>query len=209
MKDQFLEKIKWLGHDSFRIDAATRIYFDPFELSAGPVADIILISHSHHDHCSPQDVAKIRNDDTIIVTEKGSAEQFSGNVVVMAPGESKAFGDVTVETVPAYNTDKHFHPKANGWLGFIVEMEGVRIYHTGDSDFIPEMQAIQCDIALIPVSGTYVMDARQAVEAALAIDPKVAIPMHYGAIVGSIQDAIDFKEALAGKIDVRILNTQT
>lgn len=207
MIESFLEKINWLGHDTFRIDAAQCIYFDPYEISTGPMADIILVSHSHHDHCSPQDIAKVQGEHTVIVTEKSSAEKLSGKLTVLAPGQATTVGEVGIEAVAAYNTDKHFHPQANGWLGFIVEVEGLRIYHCGDSDFIPEMKAVQCDIAFIPVSGTYVMDARQAVEAALAIAPKVAIPMHYGAIVGSSQDAIDFKEALSGRIDVRILGT--
>ena len=114
-------------------------------------------------------------------------------------------GDVKIDLVPSYNTDKDFHPKKNGWLGFIVEIEGIKIYHAGDADFIPEMKDLEVDIALLPVSGTYVMTADQAVKAALAINPKLAIPMHYGAIVGETQDAVNFEKALAGKVDVMIL----
>jgi L-ascorbate metabolism protein UlaG (beta-lactamase superfamily) len=113
--------------------------------------------------------------------------------------------DITVEAVPSYNTDKAFHPKTNNWLGFIVDVEGVRVYHAGDTDVIPEMKDFTADIAFIPVSGTYVMTAEQAVKAALAINPELAIPMHYGAIVGDEQDAAHFKKALEGKIQVLIL----
>jgi len=123
----------------------------------------------------------------------------------MKPGDVLDLANIRIEAVPAYNTDKDFHPRKNGWLGFIVDIQGVRIYHAGDTDFIPEMKGLKPDIALLPVSGTYVMTAEQAVKAALAIQPKLAIPMHYGAIVGDVQDAVDFKKALEGKIEVRIL----
>jgi L-ascorbate metabolism protein UlaG (beta-lactamase superfamily) len=112
---------------------------------------------------------------------------------------------MTIEAVPSYNRDKDFHPQGNGWLGFIVETAGVKIYHAGDTDFIPEMKDFDVDIALIPVSGTYVMTAEQGVKAALAINPKLAIPMHYGAVVGGDEDAAQFKKDLEGKVDVLIL----
>ena len=123
----------------------------------------------------------------------------------MKPGETLALDGVKILGVPSYNTDKDFHPRGNGWLGFLVEMSGVRLYHAGDTDFIPEMKGLAVDIAFLPVSGTYVMSADQAVKAALAIAPGIAIPMHYGAIVGSAQDALDFKKALDGKVDVLVL----
>jgi L-ascorbate metabolism protein UlaG (beta-lactamase superfamily) len=164
-----------------------------------------MITHEHFDHCSPEDVSKIQQSGTVIVTEKDSAKKLSGDVRIVAPGESVSMDDVTVEAVSSYNTDKDFHPKENAWLGFIVDVEGVRIYHAGDADFIPEMKDFEVDIALLPVSGTYVMTADQAVEAALAIQPKLAIPMHYGAIVGDEGDALNFKKALEGKIEVLIL----
>ena len=205
MIQEMAKKIFWLGHDGFRIEATKTIYVDPYQISSGPKADLILITHEHFDHCSPEDVAKIQQSETVIVTEKDSAKKLSGDVRVVAPGESVKVDDVTVEAVPSYNTDKDFHPKKNAWLGFIVEVDGVRIYHAGDADFIPEMKDFNVDIALLPVSGTYVMTADQAVEAALAIQPKLAIPMHYGAIVGDEEDALNFKKALEGKVEVLIL----
>lgn len=205
MIEEMAKKIFWLGHDSFRIEAAKTIYIDPYQVSSGPKADLILISHEHFDHCSPEDVSKLQQSGTVIVTEKDSAKKLSGDVRIIAPGESITVDDVKVEGVPSYNTDKDFHPKKNAWLGFIVETEGVRIYHAGDADFIPEMKDFEVDIALLPVSGTYVMTADQAIEAALAIQPKLAIPMHYGAIVGDEEDAISFKKALEGKIEVLVL----
>ena len=203
--EDFSKKIQWLGHDGFRIDAVKTIYFDPYEIKGGPKADLIFISHEHFDHCSPEDVARIQGSDTVIVTEKDSAKKLTGDVRVLKPGETLTLNDIKVQAVPSYNTDKAFHPRANNWLGFVVEIEGVKVYHAGDCDFMPEMKDLEVDIAFLPVSGTYVMTAEQAVEAALAINPKLAIPMHYGAIVGDEQDAVKFKKALEGKIEVVVL----
>lgn len=205
MIETLLKKIHWLGHDGFRIDSSKRIYLDPFQIKSTVPADIILVSHDHFDHCSPDDIHKIQKKDTVIITDKDSAGKLTGAVRVVKPGDRVTVQGVEVEIVPAYNTNKQFHPKADGKLGFIITVEGVRIYHAGDTDFIPEMKSIRADIALLPVSGTYVMTADEAVEAALAIKPKFAIPMHYGAIVGSAADAQTFADRLKGKIDVRIL----
>ena len=202
---EMVSKIHWLGHDGFRIEAAQTVAIDPYEVASGPKADLILVTHAHFDHCSPADVQKLQQADTVIVTEKDSAEKLSGDIRVVAPGDRITVGGMTIEAVPAYNVNKHFHPKANGWLGFVLEIDGVRIYHAGDTDFIPEMADLQVDIALLPVSGTYVMTADEAVEAALAIAPKVAIPMHYGSVVGADSDAETFKSALDGRIAVQIL----
>lgn len=202
---EMIEKIAWLGHDGFRIDAGTRIYIDPFELQGGEAADLLLVTHAHYDHCSVGDIEKIQGERTVIVTERDSAAKLTGDVRVVKPGDALSVGEVRIEAVPAYNIDKSFHPKGNGWLGFIVEVDGIRIYHAGDTDFIPEMSAIRTDIALLPVSGTYVMTAEEAAEAAKAIRPKVAIPMHYGAIVGDAGSAHAFKSALEGVCEVRVL----
>lgn len=206
--EDFSKKINWLGHDGFRIDTEKTIYFDPFQIEGGPRADLILITHDHFDHCSPEDVAKIQDSQTVIVTEKASAKKLSGDVRVLQPGESLSVDDIKIQAIHSYNTDKDFHPKSNNWLGFIVEIEGITVYHAGDTDFIPEMKDLEVDIAFLPVSGTYVMTADQAVQAALAINPKLAIPMHYGAIVGDEQDAITFKKALEGKVEVLVLKKQ-
>jgi L-ascorbate metabolism protein UlaG (beta-lactamase superfamily) len=204
MAETLLEKIHWLGHDGFRIDAAKTIYIDPFQLQSGVPADLVLISHDHFDHCSPDDLKKIQKKDTVIVTDKASAAKLAGDRRIMKPGDKLNVLGFDIEAVPSYNTNKQFHPKADGKLGFILTVDGVRIYHAGDADFIPEMKTIKADIALLPVSGTYVMTADEAVQAALAIQPKVAIPMHYGAIVGAASDARHFAEKLKGKIEVKI-----
>lgn len=205
MIEDVLSKISWLGHDGILYQGQKTVYFDPFEIAGGPPADLILISHDHFDHCSPDDVKKIQTKDTIILTEADSAKKLSGQVEVIKPGETKTIQGLTVEAIPSYNTNKDFHPKTKSWLGFIVTLNGVRVYHTGDTDFIPEMKTIQADIAFLPVSGTYVMTAKEAAEAAKVLKPRIAVPIHYGAIVGTAEDAQEFKELLKGIIDVRIL----
>ena len=205
--DGLLTKLHWLGHDTFRLDSSQgAIYFDPFEIAEGaPAAALILATHDHYDHCVAEDIGRIQSVGTVIVTEPACAAKLSGEVRVVKPGDKLAVNGIQIEAVPAYNTDKQFHPKENQWLGFVVTVDGVSIYHAGDSDHIPEMAGLEVDVALLPVSGTYVMTAEQAVEAALAIGPKLAIPMHYGAIVGDEGDAQRFAQALEGKLPVRIL----
>jgi len=208
MVQDMIKKIHWLGHDGFRIDSGKAIYFDPYQIKSAVPADIIFISHDHFDHCSEDDIKKIQKKDTVIVTDAVTAKKLKGSIRVVKPGDTLTVENIAVEVVPSYNTNKTFHPKASGMLGFIVTIEGVRIYHAGDTDFIPEMNSIKTDIALLPVSGTYVMTAAEAVQAALAIKPAVAIPMHFNAIVGSEKDAALFKEKLAGKIEVVILKQE-
>jgi L-ascorbate metabolism protein UlaG (beta-lactamase superfamily) len=205
MVHDIIKKIHWLGHDGFRIDTDKVIYFDPYQIKTSVPADIIFISHEHFDHCSEDDVSKIQKQDTVIITDAVTAKKLKGTIRVVKPGDTIAVDAISVEVVPSYNTNKNFHPKSSGMLGFVVTVEGVRVYHAGDADFIPEMKTIKADIALLPVSGTYVMTADEAVQAALAIKPQVAIPMHYNAIVGSEKDAQLFAEKLRGKIDVVIL----
>ena len=208
MVGDVIKKIHWLGHDGFRIDSGKVIYFDPYQIKSAVPADIIFISHDHFDHCSEDDIKKIQTKDTVIVTDAATAKKLKGSIRVVKPGDNLTVGNIAVEVVPSYNTNKTFHPKTSGMLGFIVTIEGVRIYHAGDTDFIPEMSSIKTDIALLPVSGTYVMTAEEAVHAALAIKPAVAIPMHFNAIVGSEKDAALFKEKLAGKIEVVVLRQE-
>ncbi len=204
--DDVIREIKWLGHDGFLIKGDGKvIVIDPFQVKECEPADLILVSHEHYDHCSPEDVEKILKDSTVIVTEADSAAKLSGNIQVVRPGDKVNAAGISVETVPAYNTNKTFHPKANGWLGFVITVAGVRVYHAGDTDVIPEMDSVQADIALLPVSGTYVMNVQEAVEAAKMIKPKVVIPMHYGAIVGSADDAKHFKEAMEQICEVVVL----
>lgn len=204
MLEKIFKNLQWLGHDAFLLRGGGKvIYFDPFKLGPGlPPADLIFISHEHYDHCSPADVRMIQQPSTLIVTEAKAAAKLTGKILTLTPGEHREVEGITVETVPAYNTNKQFHPQANRWLGFILTVDGVRIYHAGDTDYTPEMQNVRADIVLLPVSGTYVMTAEEAAQAALAIGPKIAVPMHYGDIVGTSDDAARFAAALAGKVRV-------
>lgn len=201
-----VKNIIWLGHDGFLIKGDDKVVvIDPFQVKQCEPADVILVTHEHYDHCSPEDIQKIQKASTVIVTESNSAKKLSGDVRVVRPGDKLTVSGIPIEAVPAYNTNKNFHPKQNGWLGFILTVDGVRIYHAGDTDLIPEMDSIKTDIALLPVSGTYVMTAEEAVEAAKTIKPKLVIPMHYDAIVGSAEDARRFCDALADTCEVVLL----
>jgi L-ascorbate metabolism protein UlaG (beta-lactamase superfamily) len=206
-------KISWLGHDSFRIKNGKTIIIDPFKIRPIPdKADILLVSHEHFDHLSLDDIKKVSSDKTTIVTIPAVQKELSSmkvkEVKAVKPGDKVAFGDIIVEVVPAYNLNKFrepgkpFHPKEDGKVGFILSIGGVRVYHAGDTDPIPEMRGFKTDVALLPVSGTYVMTPEEAAEATRMIKPKLAIPMHYGAIVGSENDAEKFKQLAACPVQI-------
>jgi L-ascorbate metabolism protein UlaG (beta-lactamase superfamily) len=211
-------KFHWLGHDGFRIVAGSKtIYIDPYQLSKEQHgkndADVVFISHNHFDHLSMDDLKHVVGKKTTIVAAKECVEQLNGAGVAevkgVAPGDKLTVQGLPVEVVAAYNTNKKFHPKADGKVGFVIIVNNMRIYHTGDADDIPEMSAAKPDVALVPVSGTYVMTAEEAAKAVNEkIKPKkLAIPMHYGSIVGSESDAKKFSELVRG-CQVQILNRE-
>ncbi len=197
-------RIHWLGHDGFRIEGDKTLYIDPFRISSGKKADVIFITHEHYDHCSPEDIGKIATGDTTIVTIPMAQPALKGakvkEIKLVKPGDEVEINGIGAIVFPAYNINKFrspgvpFHPEQDGKVSYLLEIKGVRIYHTGDSDFIPEMKNIETDIALLPVSGTYVMTAKEAAEATKNMRIKIAIPMHYGTIVGSERDAEEFKK---------------
>ena len=191
---ELVGRLTWLGHDSFRLDGPSVIYFDPWKLGGElPVADLVLVSHEHHDHCSPEDVARISGPDTVVVAAAAAAERLPGARAVR-PGDHMTVAGVEIEAVRAYNLNKFrspgvpFHPPEADHVGFVVTVEGARIYHTGDSDHIPEMAEIKCDVALLPVSGKYVMTVEEAAEAARTLNPQIVVPMHYGSGIGTAGD---------------------
>ena len=196
-------QFSWLGHDGFRIVAGKTVYIDPYKLSGGQHnrkdADVVLISHNHFDHLSLDDLKHVVSQNTTVVAARecaGKLESLGTEVKLVAPGDRLTVKDIPIEALHAYNTNKDFHPKADGKVGFVLTLAGLRIYHTGDTDDIPEMESAKPDIALVPVSGTYVMTAEEAAKATDArIKPKMlAIPMHYASIVGTEDDARRFKE---------------
>jgi len=203
-----IDKIHWLGHASFFIGCLkVNIYIDPFKLKEGLAkADIILITHDHFDHCSSEDVKKIHQFDTLIVGPKTIASKLPYPVKSIKPGEIMRLDDVVIDAVYAYNPHKKFHPKSDDYLGYIVSVDNTKIYHAGDTDYIPEMKKIKADICLLPIGGTYTMDAKEASHAANVINPKVAIPMHFGSIVGQKSDAEEFKKL--SRVCVKILKQE-
>ncbi|MBA2504777.1 MAG: MBL fold metallo-hydrolase [Thermoleophilaceae bacterium] len=209
-----IDALDWTGHSGFRLRARdATIYIDPYRVESGPPADLILITHGHYDHFSPQDVERLRHERTRLVAPAAVAERVEGNVTSIAPGEAvepdEARG-VFVAAVAAYNTSKRdpegnlFHPREAGWVGYDLNVRGERLYHAGDTDVIPEMDSVTgVDLALLPVSGTYVMTAAEAVEAARRIQPRMAVPMHWGANIGTDEDAAVF--AAKAPVEVRIM----
>ena len=195
------QHIHWLGHASFRIeDNGKQIYIDPWKLQEKSFpADFIFITHAHYDHFSPQDLEKIRKDSTIFVVPKDLAKSVKGKVVPVIPGEPYEIGGLKVETIAAYNLSKQFHPKHNNWVGYFITLStGQRIYHAGDTDSTPEMRKAQCDIAFLPCGGYYTMDSKEAAVAANIFRPKAVIPIHWGDIVGSKENAEEFRRLFKG-----------
>jgi L-ascorbate metabolism protein UlaG (beta-lactamase superfamily) len=210
-----IEALDWLGHSGFRLRAGRAlVYIDPYRVSPeAPKADLILVTHGHYDHFSPQDIELLSQKGTRLVAPAVVAERVSGNVVSIAPGEmleDELVRGVAVAAVAAYNTSKRdgegrvFHPPGAGFVGYDLNVRGERLYHAGDTDVIPEMDTVAgVDVALLPVSGIYVMTAQEAAEAARRIAPRVAVPMHWGEHIGTREDAEAFAAAAPG--EVRIL----
>lgn len=205
-----LDQVEWLGHAGFRIRAGRRVvYIDPYRSPEGPPADLILLTHGHYDHFSPQDVERLSTDRTLVVAPPAVAERVRGRVVSLAPGEG-IDDPLDVRAVAAYNTSKRdadgnpFHPREAGGVGYVMNVRGERLYHSGDTDVIPEMDAVAgVDVALLAVSGVYVMTAAEAAEAARRIRPRVAVPMHWGEHIGTREDAETF--AASAPVEVKIL----
>lgn len=203
------DNVFWLGHDTFRLKGNKVVYIDPWKLDAhAEKADLILVTHNHGDHFSAADIAKISRTDTVVVAPSVVAEKMTAKPTIAKPGDKLSAAGVEVEVVPAYNTNKPNHPKSAGHVGYIVTLNGKRIYHAGDTDLIPEMATLKVDIALLPVSGKYVMNAAEAAEAANTLHPALAIPMHWGDpdVVGTRADAEEFKRL--AKVPVEILEKQ-
>ena len=209
-----LDVVEWLGHSGFRLRVgAAVVYIDPYRVASGPPADLILITHGHYDHFSPRDVELLSHDRTWLVGPHAVAERVAGSVVAIGPEqvvEDELVRGVEVRAVAAYNTSKRdpdgnlFHPREAGFVGYDLNVRGERLYHSGDTDVIPEMDSVTgVDVALLPVSGTYVMTAGEAAEAARRIQPRVAVPMHWGEHIGTRADAEAF--AQLAPVDVEIL----
>ena len=207
-----LNNIEVLCHSSIRMNKGKIIYVDPFHIEENyQDADIILITHSHYDHFSEEDIEKVRKADTIIYVTEDYVENarqlgFSENKIIgVKPNQTYYEGNMEINTVPAYNVNKQFHPKENNWVGYILKIDGISYYIAGDTDITEENKKIKCDVAFVPVGGTYTMTAKETAELVNIIKPKVAIPIHYGDIVGTKEDATTFVNSLENGIESKIL----
>jgi L-ascorbate metabolism protein UlaG (beta-lactamase superfamily) len=208
---QVVDSIDWLGQAAVRISAGDRaVYIDPYKLKAGSTAELVLVTHCHQDHCSPDDLAKVVGEGTVVVAPQDCLpiieELTPKQTVSLQPGEEASFAGIKVEAVHAYNQVKtSFHPRKNLWVGYILTIDGVRVYHFGDTERIPEMKEYRCDIALVPLGQTYTMESvEDAVDAVRDVKATVAIPIHYGMYEGTEADAMKLQELLSGEVEVVI-----
>jgi L-ascorbate metabolism protein UlaG (beta-lactamase superfamily) len=204
-----LDRMTWFRQSALQWKDDERVvYIDPWGTDPDdPPADLILITHAHEDHFQPDEIARLRKDDTKIVAPHDVAAGLSGDVTPVAPGESHEVSGVHFTTVPAYNTREEalqFHPQANRWVGYMIELGGATYYHAGDTDHAPELDEISADVAFLPIGGYYTMDPEEAAGLARSIRPKLAVPMHYGFVVGSPSDADRFRDA-AAPVPVEVL----
>lgn len=208
-----LKGIECLGHSTIKINKNNKIiYIDPYNISDGiNDADYIFITHNHYDHFSEEDIKKVKNNETIIIITEDLYTNtlklgFNGmNIITVKPDENYQVEGIKFSTIPAYNTNKTFHPKENNWVGYIIELEGSKYYIAGDTDITDENKKVKCDVAFVPVGGTYTMDFKETAHLINEIKPKIAVPIHYGSIVGTKQDATDFVKLLHPNIKGIIL----
>jgi L-ascorbate metabolism protein UlaG (beta-lactamase superfamily) len=205
-----LKGVTHLNHAAIKISAGQTIYFDPYGLSSpSHDADLIFVTHLHSDHLSPQDIATIMKGETVIIAPDAIGEKVknlgASEVILVTAGKEYTIHGISFHVVPAYNLNKHFHPKANAWVGYVVSINGYSFYIPGDTDLIPEMDQVRADVAFLPVGGTFTMNAEEAARAARIIKPAVAVPIHYGEVVGSRIDAERFIELLKPEIEGVIL----
>ena len=196
---------------SIRISGSKVLYFDPLEMEALHDADYIFITHPHFDHFSLLSILELKKDSTMIITTKDIVEELLSigileeNMVIVKPNESYVFKNLEFQTVPAYNIHRRHHKKEDGWVGYIVTLDQVIYYITGDTDVLRDMKEIHCDILFLPVGGTYTMDCIEAADLCNIIKPKLVIPTHYGYVVGSKKDALVFKKRLDSQIACKIM----
>ena len=207
-----LENVEVLCHSSIKINKEKVIYIDPFKIEKNyNDADIVFITHDHFDHYSEEDIDKVINENTIIIIPEELLTKLlrkginKNAIITVEPNEKYMVQGIKFETIPAYNTNKTFHPKKNGWVGYIIIINVIRYYIAGDKDITEENKKVKCDVAFVPVGGTYTMNFKEAANLINEIKPKIAIPIHYGSVVGTEQDAIDFIRLLHPEIKGIIL----
>ena len=210
-----LDNIEVLYHSCIKINKEKIIYIDPYHIDKNyNDADIIFITHDHYDHYSEEDIDKVINENTTIIIPEELLTKLlrkginKNAIITVKPNEKYMVQEIKFGTVPAYNTNKTFHPKENDWIGYIITLDGIRYYIAGDTDITEENRKVKCDVAFVPVGGTYTMDFKEAAQLINEIQPKIAVPIHYGSIVGTEQDATDFIKLLHPSIKGIILMKQ-
>ena len=210
-----LENIEVLYHSSIRINKEKTIYIDPFKIDRNyNDADIVFITHDHYDHYSEEDIDKVINENTTIIIPEELLTKLlrkginKNAIITVEPNEKYMVQGIKFETIPAYNTNKTFHPKENGWVGYIITLDDIRYYIAGDTDITEENRRVKYDVAFVPVGGTYTTDFKEAAQLINEIQPKIAVPIHYGSVVGTKQDATDFIKLLNPSIKGIILMKQ-
>lgn len=198
-----LENVDVLCHSSIRINKEKIIYIDPFKIDKNyKDADLIFITHDHYDHYSEDDIDKVKKDETVFIVPEELLTKLlvrgynKNNIITVEPNMQYMVEGIKFETIPAYNINKQFHPKENEWVGYVIEIKGIRYYIAGDTDITEENKKVKCDVAFIPVGGTYTTDFKEAAQLVNEIKPKIAVPTHYGSVVGTKQDATDFVRLL-------------
>lgn len=198
-----LEDIEVLYHSCIRMNKEKIIYIDPYHIEKNyNDADMIFITHDHYDHYSEEDIDKVRKNNTIFIVPENLLNKLikkginDENIITLNPGDAENIDGIKVEAIHSYNIDKPFHPKENNWLGYVIEIDGVRYYIAGDTDITEENKNIKCDVAFVPVGGKYTMNFSEAAQLINIIKPKIAVPIHYGSVVGTKQDATDFIKLL-------------
>ena len=207
-----LENIEVLYNSSIRINKEKVIYIDPYKIDKNyNDADIVFITHDHYDHYSEEDIDRVANENTMFVAPKDLYDKLvrkginENLIVAVEPNKEYFVEKIKFETVPAYNVNKKFHPKENGWVGYIIEIDEIKYYVAGDTDITEENSTVKCDVAFVPVGGTYTMNFKEAAELVNKIQPQIAVPIHYGNVIGTKQDAIDFVGLLSPSIKGMIL----
>ena len=204
-----LDNIEVLIHSSIKFSKDIIIYFDPYKINKEyHDADIIFITHSHYDHYSPLDIKKVIKDNTIVVCPKDVKEELLklniNNIIEVVPNKDYEVLNIKFKTIPAYNINKNFHPKENNWVGYLINYNNVKYYIAGDTDITEENKNIICDVAFVPIGGTFTMDYKEAASLINEIQPKIAVPTHYGLIVGNKDDGIKFSKLLNNSIECKI-----
>ncbi len=203
-----IENIEVLCHSSIKFSKEKIIYFDPFKIKKEyKDADIIFITHSHFDHFSEEDIDKVRKENTVIFITNDIYEKTLNlgfkkeNIIIVEPNKEYKIDNIEIKTIPAYNINKKFHLKQNNWVGYIIKIDGITYYIAGDTDITDENKKVKCDVAFVPIGGTYTMNFKEASDLINIIKPKIAVPIHYGDIVGLKQDAIEFTKMLNKEIE--------